>query len=98
MRPNGSRPLSTSTPIQIRKSVLEQGVGNCNFLVVAIDNEDDRMVYVGPAYSYYEFRQPVGNRLTDDQWKQMLATEKEPARPAWTNDFQAPKVKRSLGN
>ena len=79
------------------QSVLEQGVGNCNFLVIAIDNEDDRMVFVGPTYSYYEFRQPVGNRLTDDLWTQMLATEKEPARPAWTNDFQAPKVKRSLG-
>jgi hypothetical protein len=78
------------------KSVLEQGVGNCNFLVVAIDNEDDRMVYVGPAYSYYEFRQPADSRLTDPQWQDMLQSEKAPPRPAWTRDFQAPKSKRSL--
>lgn len=80
------------------KSVLEQGVGNCNFLVVAVDSEHDRMIYVGPSYSYYEFHQPVSDRLTDQQWKQMLSTEKVPARPSWVDGFQAPKVKRSLGN
>jgi hypothetical protein len=80
------------------QSVLEQGVGNCNFLVVAIDNEDDRMIYVGPAYSYYEFHHPAANRLTDQQWQQMISTGNEPPRPSWTDAFQAPKVKRSLGN
>lgn len=80
------------------QSVLELGVGNCNFLIVAVDNELDRMIYVGPSYSYYEFRQPVSDRLTDQQWKQMLPTEKVPARPAWSGDFQAPKLKRSLGS
>lgn len=78
------------------ESVLEQGVGNCNFLVVAIDNEDDRMIYVGPAYSYYEFHQPAERRLTDEQWKQMLVSGKSPQRPAWTDAFQAPKMKRPV--
>jgi hypothetical protein len=78
------------------KSVLEQAVGNCNFLIVAVDNEDDRMIYVGPAYSYYEFRQPASERLTDELWVRMIATQSEPARPTWTNSFQAPKVTRHL--
>ena len=47
------------------QSVLEEGVGSCNFLIAAIDNENDRMIYVGPAYSYYEFRHPAAVRLTD---------------------------------
>jgi len=79
------------------QSVLEQAVGNCNFMVVAVDNEDDRMIYVGPAYSYYEFRQPAGNRLTDQEWQRTLLTESEPPRPSWTKDFQAPKLKRHAG-
>jgi hypothetical protein len=79
------------------QAVLEQAVGSCNFLVVAIDNEDDRMIYVGPAYSYYEFHQPAGNRLTDEKWKQMLVTENEPPRPSWTNNFQAPRLERDVG-
>jgi hypothetical protein len=79
------------------KTVLEQGVGNCNFLVVAVDNEDDRMVYVGPAYSYYEFEQPAEKRLIDEQWAHMLRTESVPERPEWTKGFQAPKKERDMG-
>jgi hypothetical protein len=76
--------------------VLEEGVGNCNFLVVAVDNDDARMIYVGPAYSYYEFQQEAGNRLTDGQWQQTLMKGEEPPRPDWTKEFQAPKLKRNL--
>ena len=79
------------------QSVLEEGVGSCNFLVMAIDNESDRMIYVGPAYSYYEFQQPADNRLTDPQWNEMLASKKEPPRPSWTSTFQAPKLQRQAG-
>jgi len=71
-------------------------VGNCNFLIVAIDNKKDRMIYVGPAYSYYEFRQPSDKRLTDDQWQKKLLEGTEPPRPTWTEVYQAPKVKRQL--
>jgi hypothetical protein len=79
------------------KSVLELGVGNCNFLIAAIDNEDDRTIYVGPAYTYYEFHQPVDRRLTDGEWQQMLWKVEAPQRPAWTDAFQAPISKRHLG-
>jgi hypothetical protein len=79
------------------KSVLEEATGNCNFLVVAIDNEDERMIYVGPAYSYYEFRHPAEQRLTDQTWAQMLLNQQGPQRPSWTDDFQAPKLQRHAG-
>lgn len=68
--------------------VLEVGVGNCNFLVAAIDSGGDRRVYVGPVYSYYEFRQDADERLTDEQWATMLENKRQPARPAWTGLFQ----------
>jgi hypothetical protein len=65
--------------------------------VAAINNGDDLMIYVGPAYSYYEFQQPASARLTDAQWSEMLVTHKEPPRPEWTSAFQSPKLQRFLG-
>jgi hypothetical protein len=78
------------------KEVLEAGVGNCNFLVVAVDSEDDKMIYVGPAYSYYEFHEPAGNRLTDQQWQKRIVANQLPSRPAWTGEFQGKRVVRKL--
>jgi Protein of unknown function (DUF3160) len=71
-------------------SCLEVGVGDVNFVVIAIDNDKDRGVYVGPVYSYYEFLQPVEKRLTDQDWQQMIQGGKVPARPSWVDVFQAP--------
>jgi hypothetical protein len=76
--------------------VLEEGVGNCNFLVAAIDNGGDRMIYVGPVYSFYEFRQEAGKRLTDQEWQQMLNDGQQPPRPEWVKEFQGAKVERRL--
>jgi hypothetical protein len=72
------------------QSCLEVAVGDAMFGVIAIDNDKDRMVYVGPLYSYYEFRQNVQKRLTDPEWQQMIQQNKLPARPEWTKDFVAP--------
>jgi hypothetical protein len=79
------------------RSVLEVGVGSCNFLVAAIDNESDRMVYVGPAYSYYEFVHPAEKRLTDLQWQEKLAGKDVPPRPEWMAPITGLKQKRELG-
>ncbi|BBO33952.1 DUF3160 domain-containing protein [Lacipirellula parvula] len=78
-------------------NVLEVGVGDCNFLVAAIDNDGDRMIYVGPAYSYYEFQRPAKERWTDQEWQQLLVGEERPLRPEWVDAFQMPIVKRELG-
>jgi hypothetical protein len=80
------------------KEALHVGVGNCNYLIVAIDNEDDHRIYVGPAYSYYEFQNPAEDRLTDQAWQQLLIDRQEPTRPAWIKDFQAERLDRRMGN
>ncbi len=72
------------------QSCLEVGVGDAMFGVIAIDNDKDRMVYVGPLYSYYEFRQNVEKRLTDPEWQQMIHAGKLPPRPGWAKAFVAP--------
>ena len=78
------------------KKALEVGVGNVNFCVIAIDNENDKAVYVGPIYSYYEFHQNAENRLTDEEWQEKILSGKLPPRPEWTRIFQGPVEKRSL--
>jgi hypothetical protein len=43
----------------------------------------------GTVFSYYEFPQPIGDRLTDDSWQDMLSNEKAPKPPSWTSTFMA---------
>jgi heme oxygenase len=33
--------------------------------------------------SYYEFKQPMNDRLTDEAWRDLLAWPEKPARPGW---------------
>jgi hypothetical protein len=68
--------------------VLEVGKANCELLVIAIDNQDDRMVYVGPVYTYCEFSQPASDRLTDEQWRERLRYQ-PPPRPIWSESIRA---------
>jgi hypothetical protein len=64
--------------------VLEEGVGKLNRIVVACPAPDGSIyLAVGPLFSYYEFKQPMNNRLTDEQWQKMLDSPKKPGRPKW---------------
>ncbi|MGA2065775.1 MAG: DUF3160 domain-containing protein [Thermoguttaceae bacterium] len=76
------------------REVLQVGVGHTNFALVAVDNGEDRMVYVGPVYSYYEFSQPAERRLTDAEFRARLARGQEPPRPEWTRAFEPGPVPR----
>ncbi len=60
--------------------VLEVGVGRADLIVVAIDNGKDRMAFVGPTYTYYEFAQPVNDRMTDEEFKARLERGEDPAQ------------------
>jgi len=69
------------------KKVLEEGVGYIKTLVVAYKlPEGHILVGVGPTFSYYEFKQPMENRLTDEKWRNILNTN-PPIEPEWTKSF-----------
>jgi hypothetical protein len=78
-------------------SALEVGVGNVGFVVVAVDNGPDRAAYVGPISSFYEFRQPMAQRLTDEEWQKRITDRKIPPRPAFTNAYRGAPKERDLG-
>lgn len=68
--------------------VLEEGVGYVDLIVVAYKVPDGRVIAgAGPVFSYYEFKHPIDDRLTDEQWKEMLENGEEPDRPDWTSSF-----------
>ncbi len=75
------------------RGILEVGVGDANLVVAAIDNRGDKMAYVGPIYSYYEF--VSDQRLRDDEWRAKIGTPQLPPRPEWTRAFQPPVVHKS---
>jgi hypothetical protein len=65
-------------------SVLEIGTGRIDRIFVLVpDDAGDFHVASGGVYSYYEFPWPTEDRLTDEQWWEMLREGQAPARPAW---------------
>ncbi len=71
------------------RQVLEEGVGYVQTVAVAYQLPDGRVaVGMGPVLSYYEFKHPMADRLTDEAWRELLKTS-PPAPPPWTASFRA---------
>jgi hypothetical protein len=73
--------------------VLEEGTGRAGAIYVVVPIGGKLYLTRGATYTQYEFVQPASDRLTDEQWKQMLEDKKEPALAAWTKSFLVPKRK-----
>ncbi|MBD3159755.1 MAG: DUF3160 domain-containing protein [Candidatus Lokiarchaeota archaeon] len=67
--------------------VLEEAVGRPMFIYVAVPVDGRVVLTRGGTFSYYEFEQPMNNRLTDEAWQQMLQNDQEPDMPSWTSSF-----------
>jgi len=69
------------------EKVLEEALGKFNVLIIVYADADGKLYAgAGPAYDYFEFTQPMSQRLTDEMWRQMLGTG-SPAPPEWTDNF-----------
>jgi hypothetical protein len=67
--------------------VLEEGTGYVDMVIVAYKVPDGRILLgAGPVMSYYEFKQPMSDRLTDEKWREMLGAN-PPNRPEWTSTY-----------
>ena len=64
--------------------VLEEGVGDASLIYVIAPVEGKLVATQGGVFSYYEFTQPMDDRLTDEAWQKM---EPKPDLPIWTGSF-----------
>lgn len=64
--------------------VLEEATGNPARIYIVSNINGKRYVAQGAAFSYYEFKQAISDRLTDEAWQEKLDREEAPAMPDWT--------------
>jgi hypothetical protein len=70
------------------RQVLEEGIGYVDLMLVAYKIPDGRiLIGTGPVLSYYEFKYPMAERLTDEKWREILEQGDAPERPAWISSF-----------
>jgi hypothetical protein len=69
------------------KQVLEEGVGSPFDIFVIVEDPKGTRLCRGGVFSYYEFKHPMDDRLTDEKWQEMGKQKKRPAQPPWTQTF-----------
>lgn len=61
--------------------VLQEGVGTPFLIQVKIRTGNTITVFKGGILSYYEFKQPMRDRLTDEQWQKRIASKRNHLTP-----------------
>jgi hypothetical protein len=70
--------------------VLQEATGLLDLGLFLYQKPDGSLeVGVGPVLSYYEFKRPLGQALTDAQWRRLLAAPRGPERPTWTRSYRS---------
>ncbi|MBD3285351.1 DUF3160 domain-containing protein [candidate division WOR-3 bacterium] len=64
--------------------VLEEATGSPAQIFVLVEIEGKPYVAQGGTFTYYEFKQDMADRLTDEAWQQMILEGKVPEMPTWT--------------
>jgi hypothetical protein len=67
--------------------ILEEGVGSPFNIYVIIDDAQGVRICRGAVFSYYEFKHPMEDRLTDEKWQEMGKKRERPNKPDWVKTF-----------
>ena len=77
--------------------VLEEGVGHMKLMVAAYRIPEGRLVLgAGPVFSYYEFKWPMSDRLTDEAVDALLLSVEEPPSPKFHAHWETTPVEVSV--
>lgn len=63
--------------------ILYEATGNADAIYVVVEIEGKTYLTRGATYSYYEFVNELGKRLTDEAWQERLEKNDAPGRPQW---------------
>lgn len=66
--------------------VLEEAIGKVDTIYAVFPLEGKLRIGKGGVFSHYEFKQPINDRLTDEDWYAILHTD-PPARAEWQYNF-----------
>lgn len=66
------------------QQVLEEAVGYIDLILVLYPINESYRIAVGPIFSYYEFKQSMDERLTDEKWMDLIDSI---GRPNWIKSF-----------
>jgi len=71
----------------LEAKTLEVATGGGMPIFVTVPYGGKLYLMVGGVYSYYEFLQPLADRLTDEAWRRRCERGDLPPMPAWTASF-----------
>jgi hypothetical protein len=72
----------------ITSTVLEEATGNPMIIYVAVPNEEgEPFLARGAMYSHYEFVMPMSERLSDEDWWDIMDEGEMPDMASWMNSF-----------
>lgn len=63
--------------------ILYEATGNADAIYVVVEIEGKTYLTRGATFSYYEFVNELGKRLTDEAWQERLEKNDAPGRPQW---------------
>ena len=79
-------------------TVLEAATGNPSTILVAVKVDGKLKLARGSVYSFYQFPQPLENRLTDSKWRVMIGIQADENgnynyqtkidKPEWTESYR----------
>jgi hypothetical protein len=74
---------------------LQEGVGMADEIFVVAEINGLLYLTKGAVFSHYEFTGPSSERLTDEQWQEMLLNKKQPDEAIWMKDVKVniPEIK-----
>lgn len=67
------------------QQILYEATGEPLIMLALVANEQSPRVVIGAVFNHYEFTQPIGQRLTDEKWKEQIYAETPtlPKRNLW---------------
>ncbi|MCX6647312.1 MAG: DUF3160 domain-containing protein [bacterium] len=68
-------------------TVLQEATGRVGVIYVVVPVDGKLYLSRGGTYTQYEFTHPASDRLTDEQWREMLNNNVVPPLAEWTDSF-----------
>ncbi len=70
-----------------KNGILHVATGNVNSIYVVVEIEGLLYLTKGATFSYYEFVEPLGIRLTDEEWQKRIEEGQTPPVQKWMEDL-----------